>query len=187
MPRDLVEATFRRASRRVGLEVWDWERTLGVACALFRGYHHQLKQGNFAMALEPDRNSRDYLFGRLLSYADHIEQRALRLAGEQRDTNAAKLMQRFADHPSTTWRQINSQLGPSRSRLRSRSPGYLYLLEQQIDQIFGQFQGDDFTDDRKLTAEFLLGYHCQRASLSGTKAPVDSPEYQASSDPEETS
>jgi CRISPR-associated protein Csd1 len=187
IPRDLVEATFRRASRRIGLEVWDWERTLGVACALFRGYHHQLKQGNFAMALEPDRNSRDYLFGRLLSYADHIEQRALRLAGEQRDTNAAKLMQRFADHPSSTWRQINGQLGPSRSRLRSRSPGYLHLLEQQIDQIFGQFQGDDFTNDRKLTAEFLLGYHCQRASLSAPKPSANSPEYLALSDPEETS
>jgi CRISPR-associated protein Csd1 len=187
IPRDLVDQTYRRATRRMGLAVWEWERTLGVACALFRGYQHQLKQGNFAMALEPDRNSRDYLFGRLLSYADHIEQRALRLAGEQRDTNAAKLMQRFADHPSSTWRQINGQLGPSRSRLRSRSPGYLYLLEQQLDQIFEQFQGDDFTNDRKLTAEFLLGYHCQRAKLNAPKPVAPSPENPALSDSEKTS
>jgi len=185
LPRDLVDQTFHRAVRRVGLELWDWERTLGVACALFRGYQHQLKKENFAMALEPDRNSRDYLFGRLLAYADHIEQRALRLAGEQRDTNAAKLMQRFADHPSSSWRQINGQLGPSKSRLRSRSPGYLHQLEQQIDQIFLQFQGDDFTSDRKLTAEFLLGYHCQRAALNAPKSAANSSEAADSSDREE--
>lgn len=176
LPRDLVEASFRRATRRAGLEPWDWERTLGVACALFRGHHHQLKQGDFAMALEPTRNSRDYLFGRLLAYADHIEQRALRLAGEQRDTHAAKLMQRFADHPAATWRQINGALGPARSRLRSRMPGYLYLLEQQLDHIFEQFQVDDFSSeqkDDKLTAEYLLGFHCQRAALNAPKPAAD--------------
>ena len=27
------------------------------------------------------------------------------------------------------------------------------------------FKGDDFTNDGKLSGEFLLGYHCQRAAL----------------------
>lgn len=137
------------------------------------------------MTLEPDRNSRDYLFGRLLAYAERIEERALRLAGEQRDTHAAKLMQRFADHPSSTWRQINGLLGPSKSRLRSRSPGYLHQLEQHIDQIFTQFQGDDFTDPQKLTAEFLLGYHCQRAVLNPPKPAANPTNAPDSSDNEE--
>jgi CRISPR-associated protein Csd1 len=75
-------------------------------------------------------------------------------------------MQRFSDHPCSTWRQIELALTPSKSRLRSRSAGYLYKLEQQIDQIVGQFQAGDFADDRKLTGEFLLGYHCQRAQLN---------------------
>jgi CRISPR-associated protein Csd1 len=186
LPRDLVDQTFRRTTRRVGLEVWDWERTLGVACALFRGYQHQLTQGKFTMALEADRNTRDYLFGRLLAYAERIEERGLHLAGEKRDTHAAKLMQRFADHPSSTWRQINGLLGSSKSRLRSRSPGYLHQLEQQIDQIFTRFQGADFISDRKLTAEFLLGYHCQRACLNAPKPAESSPAAPDSSDMEKT-
>lgn len=185
LPRDILDQTFRRATRRVGLPTWDWEKTLGVACALFRGNQHQLKQGNFTMPLEPDRNSRDYLFGRLLAYAEHIEGRALYLAGEKRDTHAAKLMQRFADHPSSTWRQINGQLGPAKSRLRSRSPGYLHQLEQQVDHIFEQFQGDDFTADRKLTAEFLLGYHCQRAALNVSKPAATAPDSPELSDNQE--
>jgi CRISPR-associated protein Csd1 len=187
LPRDLVNATFRRVTRRVGLDTWEWEKTLGIACALFRGYQHQLDQGNYAMALEPDRNTRDYLFGRLLAIAEHIEQRALYAAGEKRDTHAAKLMQRFADHPCATWRQIELALSPSRSRLRGRSPGYLHQLEQELDHIVGHFRDGDFTLDSKLTGEFLLGYHCQRAKLNEPKPQTTTAETIEPSEAEEVS
>ena len=121
------------------------------------------------MALEPDRCTRDYLFGRLLALAEQLEQRALYYGGEQRDTHAAKLMQRFADHPCATWRQIELALTASRSRLRGRSPGYLHWLEEEIDEVIGRFAVGDFTDDRKLSGEFLLAYHCQRAKLHEQK------------------
>ena len=169
LPRDLVDSTCRRATRRIGLEKWEWEKTLGIACALFRGYQLQHQQGDYGMALEPDRTTRDYLFGRLLALAEHLEKRALFYAGEERDTHAAKMMQRYADHPCATWRQIELALTSSKSRMRSRSPGYLHQLEQQIDAITCMFQPGDFTDDRKLTGEFLLGYHCQRAPLNEPK------------------
>ena len=141
------------------------------------------------MALEPDRNTRDYLFGRLLAIAEHIEQRALYAAGEKRDTHAAKLMQRFADHPCATWRQIELALNPSRSRLRARarSAGYLHQLEREIDQIVGQFRDGDFTQDSKLTGEFLLGYHCQRARLNEPKPHTVTAETIEPSEAEETS
>lgn len=187
LPRDLANATFRRVTRRVGLETWEWEKTLGIACALFRGYQHQLDQGNYAMALEPDRNTRDYLFGRLLAIAEHIEQRALYAAGEKRDTHAAKLMQCFADHPCATWRQIELALNPSRSRLRGRSPGYLHQLEQELDHIVGQFRDGDFTLDSKLSGEFLLGYHCQRAKLNEPKTHTTAAETIEPSEAEEAS
>ena len=122
------------------------------------------------MTLEANRNSRDYLFGRLLALAEHLEQRALYYAGEKRDTHAAKLMQRFADHPCAAWRQIELALAPSKSRLRSKSPGYLVQLEREIDQIVANFDPEDYTADRKLSGEFLLGYHCQRATLHAPKA-----------------
>lgn len=186
LPRDLLESTIRRAIRRVGLDVWDWEKTLGIACALFRGIHHSPIKGNYAMALEPDRNTRDYLFGRLLAIAEHLEQRALYYGGEKRETHAAKLMQRFADHPSAAWRQIELALRPSKSRLLGRSPGYLHQLEKLIDQIVCQFQPGEFTDERKLTGEFLLGYHCQRATMNVPKANDSSSALNETSETEES-
>jgi CRISPR-associated protein Csd1 len=62
----------------------------------------------------------------------------------------------------------------AKSRLRSRAPASLHFFEQRIDAIFQQFQFDDFISDRKLTPEYLLGYHCQRAELSMSKADVKS-------------
>lgn len=173
--RDLMESTVRRTCNRTGLENWEFEKNLGIACALFKGY---FTERNYQMALEPNRTSRDYLYGRLLAIAEHIEDRALYLAGERRDTSAAKLMQRFADRPCSTWRTIELSLGPYKTRLRAKRPYFLNEMGKQLDEVIGTFKERDFTDDRKLSGEFLLGYHCQRQTFwskpsKGSEEPND--------------
>lgn len=162
MPRDLILTTSRRASNRPGLEWWEWEKCLGIACALVRGSH---PKENYQMALETDRTTRDYLFGRLLAIAENIEERALYVAKEQRDTTAAKLMQRFAMRPSSTWASIELALAPYKTRLKTNRPGALVEREKLLDQVHCMFRSEDFTSDARLGGEFLLGYHCQRAAL----------------------
>jgi CRISPR-associated protein Csd1 len=168
-PRDLIGSTVRRACNRVGLEHWEWEKVLGIACALYRGAFN--KEG-YTMALETDRTSRDYLYGRLLAIAEHIESRALFVAGEKRDTAAAKLMQRFADRPASTWRTIELALSPAKSRLRTKRAGFMHEMDKLHDEVVATFTGDAFLDDRKLSGEFLLGYHCQRQALNPPKADI---------------
>lgn len=162
IPRDIVEFAVRRAWNRTGLEQWEWTKYLGVACSLYKGRH---KEENYQMSLEVDRTSRDYLFGRLLAIADHLEQRALYMSGERRDSNAARLMQRFAEHPCSTWRDIELALSPYKTRLRSGHPSTLAKLDHLLDEITGKFSGNEFTNDDKLSGEFLLGFHCQRSAL----------------------
>lgn len=162
IPRDIVESTVRRTCNRVGLENWEWEKNLGIACALFKGY---FTDRSYQMALEPNRTTRDYLYGRLLAIAEHIEGRALHVAGEKRDTSAAKLMQRFSERPYSTWKTIELSLNPYKTRLRTMRPSFLNEMEKQLDEVVSAFQGQDFIDERRLAGEFLLGYHCQRQSL----------------------
>lgn len=161
LPRDVVDAAVRRAHNRAGLENWEWEKCLGIACALTRGSSKE----NYRMSLEKDRTTRDYLYGRLLAIAEDIEARALYVAQETRDTTAAKLMQRFASHPFSTWRNIEIALGPYRTRLRANRPPILLEREKLLDTVQCMFRPEDFTNDAKLSGEFLLGYHCQRAAL----------------------
>jgi len=166
VPHDLVISCARRAANHSQKDEWEWEKCLGIACAMFKGYH---KERGYQMTLEEDRTTRDYLYGRLLAVADNIEAYALKLAEESkgRDTTAARLMQRFADRPFTTWRNIELALAPYKSRLRSseKGLGFLHKREKVLDDIMCAFKPDDFTKDTGLTGEFLLGYHCQRQML----------------------
>ena len=112
------------------------------------------------MALDENRNTRDYLYGRLLAIADRLEGQALYKAKEKRDTNAARFMQLFAEHPFKTWKQIELALTPYKARLRG---AHFYI--KLIDGVMCKFSPEDFNSDKALTGEFLLGYHCQRADL----------------------
>jgi CRISPR-associated protein Csd1 len=117
------------------------------------------------MTLERDRKTRDYLYGRLLALAERMEGIALYVAGEKRETNAGKLMQRFAELPYSTWLTIETSLTPYKVRLRAKRPGFLHNVEREIDEVACSFGAEDFLSDKRLTGEFLLGYHCQRAAL----------------------
>lgn len=162
IPRDLVESCVRRASNRNGIEYWEWEKALGIGCALFRNYY---KERSCPMALDRERSSRDYLYGRLLALAEHLEGRALYVGGEKRATSAEKLMQRFADRPYSTWRILETGLTPYKVRLNAKRHGFLNIVQQEIDVVCALFETDDFVSDKRLSGEFLLGYHCQRAAL----------------------
>lgn len=174
-PTDLVESCVRRAANRPGFkEQWEWEQVLGVACAMYKGRyarHAKIEQRRtYDMALEPERTSRDYLYGRLLAVAERIEEMALYVAGEDRPTTAARLMQRFADHPCSTWRSIEMALQPYMQRLQASRGGFLHNMRTLLDDIVQSFQGDDFTSGQGLTGEFLLGYHCQRQAWKKDKS-----------------
>lgn len=158
IPSDIVHSAVHRSCNRAGMEAWEWNKTLSIACALYRKLNE--KEG-YSMALDERRRSRDYLYGRLLALADSLEQWALNKAGENRQTNAARLMQRFAEHPYSTWRNIELSLSPYKARLGAQSQ----KKQAMIDEVKNMFDTEDFMSDKKLSGEFLLAYSCQREVL----------------------
>ncbi|NLN60452.1 MAG: type I-C CRISPR-associated protein Cas8c/Csd1 [Deltaproteobacteria bacterium] len=159
VPRDLVEQCVRRASNRVALEPWEFEKCLGITCALYKGFYNER---GYKMALEEERCSRDYLYGRLLAVADQIESKALQLANENRGTTASRLMQRFSDRPFSTWKNIEEALKPYEDRIRARYSGLLDGYKELLDVIHSKIISANYITDARLTGEYLLGYHCQR-------------------------
>ena len=178
-PLDLVISCVRKATNRVAYASdaqWLWEKNLGIACALYKGYYARQphpttnQRGKYNMALEDknyheSNNSRDYLFGRLLAIAERIEDIALSVSDENRPTTAARLMQRFADRPYETWRTIELALQPYIQRLRVSRAGFLSNQLEDLDTVLSRFQHDDFMSKQPLSGEFLLGYHCQRQRI----------------------
>ena len=161
-PKDIIRSCLNNAIKRTSMEAYEWNKIVGITCAL---YKYQNIERNYSMALETDRTSRDYLYGRLLAVAESIEGFALSSNGENRSTNAERLLQRFAEKPFSTWRTIELALAPYKQRLKVNKAGFLINREKLIGEIKNLFNADDFCDDSKLTGEFLLGYDCQRNDL----------------------
>jgi len=165
-PQDILRLAVKRASNRNNCKYWEWERNLGITCALYKGFYQRHpnahKRRKYSMNLDENSKARDYLYGRLLAIADHIEEMALRINSENRPTNAARLMQRFADRPFSTWRTIELSLQPYMHRLQGTRGGFLTNRKKELDAVASSFQNEDFILDKPLTGEFLLGYHCQR-------------------------
>lgn len=162
-PEDLVSSIIRRASNRIVMERWEWEKVLGIACSLYRGSRH--KKENYAMSLEEDRTTRDYLYGRLLAVADYIEEISLSDSEKNRQTNAARFMQRFASRPYQTWPMLYEQLTPYIARIKVNRTGRWKQLMQLLEDITDNFTADSFTDPSPLSGEFLLAYYSQRKAL----------------------
>ena len=121
------------------------------------------------MPLNRNSTSRDYLYGRLLAVAEHIESIALRASDTNRPTTAYRLMQRFSSRPYSTWLTIHQQLNPYMRQLKTQRTKFLSNMERELDEIMALFDQQQFKQDTKLEGEFLLGFHCQRLTLNKKK------------------
>ncbi|OFO27086.1 type I-C CRISPR-associated protein Cas8c/Csd1 [Neisseria sp. HMSC056A03] len=172
IPEDLVRQSFQVACNPNGGENWEWQRNIGVACALYKGWcarHHDLSQRRtYPMSLDTENRSRDYLYGRLIAQAESMEWYALYLQNGKktpiRATNAERYFQQFAQRPYSTWRNLASEkLVPYQNYLTSQGKDF---YKQAIGKIMELFQRDDYVCDDKLSGEFLLGYHCQKMEIA---------------------
>ena len=168
IPKTLMDLCVKHACNPLGLENWEWEQNLSVACSLYRGYYNRLKNDkkrSYTVALQENYTSRDYLYGRLLAIAEDIESLALYVAGENRVTTAQRYMQQFANRPFSTWRNIELSLDPYMKRLKNNRPDYLFNKQNLLNDVMSKFDINDFNNNTSLSGEFLLGYHCQKMAF----------------------
>ena len=168
IPKTLMDLCVKHACNPLGLENWEWEQNLSVACSLYRGYYNRLKNDkkrSYTVALQENYTSRDYLYGRLLAIAEDIESLALYVAGENRVTTAQRYMQQFANRPFSTWRNIELSLDPYMKRLKNNRPDYLFNKQNLLNDVMSKFDINDFNNNIPLSGEFLLGYHCQKMAF----------------------
>ncbi|SDD50387.1 CRISPR-associated protein, Csd1 family [Paenibacillus sp. CF095] len=153
IPLDIVRSSIQRASNPVGMENWEWEKTLSITCALVN------KKEGYGVSLNTETTDRSYLFGRMLAIADVLERSALGKE-EKRATNAIRYMNAFAQRPGRTWSIIQSNLQPYQARMGTGARYYNSLL----DEVGAKLQLEDFTD-KPLTGLYLLGFYSQRNDL----------------------
>ncbi|MDO5847725.1 MAG: type I-C CRISPR-associated protein Cas8c/Csd1 [Methanocorpusculum sp.] len=173
IPRDIVTTLADKASRPFAMERWEWDKTVGIACAVIRKYYNdRVNKRNelenytevWNVELNTQETDRNYLFGRLLAYARRIEEYANYInKTEPRQTNAERFMLQFKKHPAKTWGELYQKLLPYLSRFRSKSPESLgNRYEAEMNEVAAKLNEieNGFTNE-SLTPVYLLGYQSQ--------------------------
>lgn len=164
-PMSILNAACHKVTRPMGYDnIRVWRRDFEIACSLWKKHYidetrkQHRQEDVITMYLEPNRDDRDYLYGRLLALADNFEESVLRKQGvKDRPTNAIKLMSNFTAKPYTTWGTLWKQLT---LYLKSANGGSWFRNE--VDDVMALFKEGDFEDNKALSPMFLLGYSCQR-------------------------
>ena len=176
IPWDIVSASYKRAVNPMGKELWEWERSVNIACALIKKYY---TKEAYEMSVDENNKDRSYLFGRLLAVADVLERRAKgyrffkRTAGDTEDsngmegisgnkqpTNAMLYMQNYTKHPAKTWQMTYIKLIPYMRMFDGKGTRY----EELINEITASFTIEDF-NNKPLSPAFLIGFSSQKTEL----------------------
>ncbi|MBB2955128.1 CRISPR-associated protein Csd1 [Bifidobacterium commune] len=165
LPRPLAVSAFYHVLRPESYaSLAAWRHDFEVACSIWKKTlnQHKPEKEQIPMALDTKRKDRDYLYGRLLAFADELESEILYKRGIDRPTSAVKLLTNFAARPYSTWNNICSQLAPY---LQSVKSAQRFAYENSIDEVTDMFEDRQFEDNSALSPLFLLGYSSQRRAL----------------------
>jgi len=173
LPWDIVSSVAIRASRPASMGPAEYNKTLGVACALIRKFYNDKENTKnpferydevWKMDLDHLSADRNYLFGRLLAYARKIEELSVKSSGNTpRQTNAERAMPRLHKYPARTWSELYQKLLPYMAKFRTASPDTLgNRYEAEMNAIMEGLKADPAGfDDTPLTPLYLLGYQSQ--------------------------
>ncbi len=160
LPHDIIMSGVSRISNPTGMEEWDINKSTSVICALIRKYYYD-KGVEYDMALDHENNDRSYLFGRVLAYAERIEEYANFLSGERRVPNARKFRSKFRVQPAKTLMTIDDKLEPYVQKTYFNG-GKMY---DEMQNVIARINELDFMDNKPLSPLYLLGYASQKAEL----------------------
>ncbi len=172
IPKDLVSGAFHRAVSPLSFtnrrdNTWsyfDWMNCLRTTCAMIYKLQNESRPASgYEIKLNAASRERSYLYGRLLAVADELECRAM--AQPQRQTNAVRLMQRFAQNPADTWAQLHTRLIPYLNRMRSAGRNGRWTADNyqnELGRIEAMFQPEDRLSTQPLSYSFLQGFDSQR-------------------------
>lgn len=174
LPEHIFRALVTQASEPMKFDTYH-EPILRTACAAVRQRlltHNQ--EGEAKMELNKESTDRSYLFGRILAVEDAIEQTVLdrkrNVSDSNRETNARRLWNAYANHPMTTWQELKCLLLPYEAQL---PVGSRVFYQKTLEEIVSKFKDSDMSSlaksNRALDPQYLLGFYLQKRELKMRK------------------
>lgn len=181
LPADFARRMFTNFTKRVSYPK-TWARVVNMTCALVnKRRRDQGLEGRSSM-LEKDKQTRDYLYGRLLAICEKIEVDAMTSQSDKkvtsdkksasdkntesiRVTNVERLWSAFFQAPEKTFNILDKKLQPYFRKLKSDKPG-LYVNHQKfLVEVLTAIREDMAYEANKnlaLGEDTVFGYYAQK-------------------------
>ena len=129
---DLVRSCIGRVTNRQSFKKnknsnlsSEWEKNLGIACALYRKHQIQTNQHQHIMSLERNRPTRSYLYGRLLAVAEKLRRSHLPQRRTPCHKCRASICKFSPTNPSPLGLSLKNHSSPTSEPSEPTSPGFI--------------------------------------------------------------
>jgi CRISPR-associated protein Csd1 len=119
--------------------------------------------------LEPEKQNRSYLYGRLLAVYEKLEQDAQKINlldnNDKRSTNAERLWTAYTKMPARTLKILEDKIRPYKERLKKNSTGaaiYYSRLTTDIVNKLSELENFEQNKNKALNEDFIFGYYAQK-------------------------
>lgn len=157
IPDDTIRQLVSHASNPMKYQL-SRARIWTIACAAING------KEKMDIMLDKECLDRDYLFGRVLALANHVERQTFTETDRGRETNAIRFMADYVNHPATTWGLLFQKLQPYFKKLNRSNPFIGEYYRKEINAVVEKISAEDF-NDKRLGNKYLLGFSSQSAAL----------------------
>lgn len=157
-PEDILKKCVLRCFKRMGQSRFEWQKNVSITCAIYK--YHKKNEKEYEMNLDTTKTSRDYLYGRLVAWANRVE--SVVSNSSEKITNAEKLLSKIRTKPSLTFFHVlRPKILPYLNKLKVKDFGYYTILKKQYSEIIRLFKEIDLESNEPTGGEFFLGYDLQ--------------------------
>lgn len=147
-----------------------WDFVLSIGCSIFKkckfDYLNRMVSDSM---LDLNKQSRSYLFGRLLAVYEKLELDTYRNYmidnANKRTTNAERLWTAYAKMPTRTLLILEEKIKPYKERLKKSNFSAVVYYDNLITEIVNTIETSDKFEqvkNRPLNEDFVLGYYAQK-------------------------
>ncbi len=140
-----------------------WNMVSAVACAVINKYYQDIgKERIDKDMLDLEKQSRSYLYGRILFIYDYIEKQAL--DDKYRYTNAQRFWNSYIQYPKKTFINLERKIQPYKSKIVKSDMNWIYSkIQSNMNECLEALEkiNEIENKDMPLNEEFIYGYFAQ--------------------------
>lgn len=150
-----------------------WNYVLLLGCTIFKKYQIDYQnRSEVNPMLDHDKQTRSYLYGRLLAVYEKLEEDAMKNSAnggdEKRSTNAERLWTAYTKMPERTVKVLEEKIRPYKERLKKSNFGLLKKYDIVTTELMNQLselKDSEKEKNRALNEDFVFGYYAQKQNF----------------------